>query len=390
MSRIAAQNRVIYFDPAHDGQVSALHDLIDNLPNIFRLKMEVVQENLIVIPSPPSIPYAGRYLPHSLLQSTMPFAVNANVKILCQHIRRAINALQIKNPILWLYSPYQSGLVGKFDEKLTCYFNYDEFADFVSNRRIKDVIRQYEVELCRQVDVIFATSRAQCQVRSAYNAHTYWIPNAVDFDLFNCALLPGLAVPADIARVPRPIIGYAGRLGSQIDVELLNRTAKTYPQYSLVLVGPDELPNTQAVQTLRSFPNVYFLGWKLPSELPNYLQVFDAALIPYRLVGHVLSGYPTKLHEYLAAGRAVVATAMPELIAYAQVLRIAETEDDFIQKIEEAIRDHGIQAIEARLAVARENTWDQRVAEIYKILDTLLTINQVQSYQEELEEVKLE
>jgi glycosyltransferase involved in cell wall biosynthesis len=373
MSRIAAQNRVIYFDPSHDSQESWLHDLIDNMPNFFQLRTEAVQKNLTVIPTPPSLPHARRYLPRSLLRITLPRVIHTNIRILSRHVRRAMEALQIQRPILWLYGPYQAGLIGQFGEKLSCYLNYDEFGDFVANWRIKDLIRQYDAELCRRVDVVFATSRAQCQVRRAYNPRTYWIPNAVDFELFNRALLPGLAVPDDIARISRPIIGYAGRLANQIDVELMYRVAKAYPKSSLVFIGPDELPNTQSVQALRALPNVFFLGWKQPSELPNYLQVFDAALIPYRLVGHVLSGYPTKLHEYLAAGRAVVATAMPELRPYGHVLRIGETEDDFVRYVGEAIQDHSPLSIQARLAVAQENTWDRRVADIYRVLDPLLS-----------------
>jgi hypothetical protein len=250
--------------------------------------------------------------------------------------------------------------------------NYDEFADYVSNARIKELVRRYDDQLTSRVDVVFATSRPQCRVRQAINPQTYFIPNAVDFDLFNRALVPDLSVPADIAGIRRPIIGYAGRMARQIDIELLQRVAETYRDCSLVLIGPDELPSCAAERALRASPNVFFLGWKDPSELPHYLHVFDAALIPYRLEGHVLSGYPTKLHEYLAAGRSVVATAMPELLPYGHVLHIAENNDDFVIKVGEALRDNAPPSIEARVAVARENTWDRRVADIYQSLEPFL------------------
>jgi len=368
MSRIAQQNRVLYFDPGHDGQVTALHDLVDNLPNFFRLRTEEVQPNLTVIPTPSTLPHARLYLPRSVLRITMPFVVNTNAQIMYRHVKRTMAALHVENPILWLYGPYHVGLVGKFGEKLSCYLNYDEFADYVANRRIKDLIQQYEADLCSRVDVVFATSRAQVKVRSAYNPNTHWIPNAVDFDLFNRALTPGLAAPADIVQIPRPIIGYAGRLARQIDVELMQRVAKEYPECSLVFVGPDELPNTEEVRDLRALPNVHFLGLKQPAELANYLQFFDAALIPYRLVGHVLSGYPTKLHEYLAAGRAVVSINLPELQPYGHVVRTAVTHDEFIDQVRQALGDNTPEAIEARVAVARQNTWEQRVEEIHRVL----------------------
>ena len=95
--------------------------------------------------------------------------------------------------------------------------------------------------------------------------------------------------------------------------------------------------------------------------------------MPYVLAGHILSSYPLKLHEYLAAGRAVVAANLPELKPYSHVVRIAETHREFIRQIGEALHDCAPEAIEARVAVARENTWDQRVAEIYRVLDQRLS-----------------
>lgn len=373
MVRIAAQNRVIYFDPGRDSQRSVVAEILDNFPNFFVLRTDEIQKNLIVIPTPASIPYARRHLPRSVLRITVPLMIKINTWILIRHIRRAVKALHIESPILWLYSPYHSELIGKFGEKLVCYYNYDEFADFEGNQRIRDLVQQYDFQLTSQVDVVFATSQAQTKVRKAFNAHTYFIPNAVNFELFNRALMPNLSVPDDIVNIPRPIVGYAGRMAAQIDLELLRRIAEAYPSYSLVLIGPDELPRTPDEKALRALPNVYFLGWKEPSLLPNYLQVFDAALIPYRLVGHVLSGYPTKLHEYLAAGRAVVATAMPELRPYSHVVRIGETHDELVHQISEAINDYAPEAIKGRIEIARENTWDRRVAEIYRILQPLLS-----------------
>ncbi len=373
MSRIALDNQVLYFDPGRDSQASIVGEMIGNLPNFFSLRTEQVQKNLTVISSPSVLPYARSHLPRSLLQVIVPSVAHINAEMLIRHVHRAMQALKVVSPILWLYSPYHLSLVGKFGEKLSCYMNYDEFANYLTNSRIKELVRWYDDQLTNRVDVVFATSPSQCTVREAINPHTNFIPNAVDFDLFNRAVLSDLPIPEDIAGLRRPIIGYAGRMARQIDIELLQRVATTYSDCSLVLIGPDELPSCPAEQDLRATPNVFFLGWKKPSELPNYLRVFDAALIPYRLEGHVLSGYPTKLHEYLAAGRSVVATAMPELLPYSHVLHIAENNDDFVVKVGEAMRDNALKSIEARVAVAQENTWDRRVEDIYHNLEPFLS-----------------
>lgn len=374
MSRVAAQNRVLYFEPGRDSEHSAVSEVIRNAPNFLVLRTHEVQENLIVIPTPPSLPHARRHLPRSVLRMTMPLVIRLNAHILRRHVLWTIRTLGAKQaPLLWLFSPYDTQLIGQFGEKLVCYHNYDEFADMVRNARIEKLLRRLDNRLSSRADVVFATSRAQWRRRKALNPNTYFIPNGVDFELFNLALTPGLPLPDDIAAAPRPIIGFAGWLGYHIDVELLRSIARVLSDCSLVLIGPNELPDTPLQRELRTLPNVFFLGCKERARLPNYLQAFDAALMPYSLDGHVRSAYPLKLHEYLAAGRAIVATALPELRPYDNVIRIAETDGEFIEHVREALFDNSPETVEARVAVARDNTWDQRVEEMYRILEHKLS-----------------
>lgn len=372
MSRLAVHNRVLYFEPGRDPEHGVLAEMRRNWPILFRPTTREVQKNLLVIPSPLVLPHGRRHLPGCVLRVTMPLVLAINARLLIRHVRRAIRARAVTSPILWLTDPYHVSLVGKFREKLVCYFNFDEFADMVENRRVGRLLRRLDDQLTRRADVVFTTSRAQQDRRRIANPRTYFIPNAVDFELFSRALTEELPVPADIASVPRPILGYVGWLTNHIDVALLGRIAEGYPHCSLVLVGPGQLPAGADLDALRRRPNVVFLGRKDHSAVPAYLRVFDVALMPYSLSGHVLSAYPAKLHEYLAAGRAVVATALPELRPYESVVRLAQTSDDFVQMIGQALADRSAGAINARVAVARDNTWDQRVAEIGRILSPLL------------------
>jgi glycosyltransferase involved in cell wall biosynthesis len=368
MSRLAPDNRVLYVEPGRDPEHGVVAEWRRNLPNLFRLRMGEVRENLFVIPSPPVLPHGRRHLPPGLLRWMMPPVVGVNARLLTLHVRRALRALAVTSPILWLTDPYQVGLVGRCRERLACYFNFDEFADIAANRRVSPYLARLDAELTRRVDVVFATSRAQCERRRTINPRSHLIPNGVDFDVFARAVTEELPIPADLAAVPRPIIGFVGWLTEHIDVAVLRRIAETHSNCSLVLVGPGQLPAGPDLDALRARPNVVFLGRKDHADVPRYLRMFDVALMPYRPIGHVLSAYPAKLHEYLAAGRPVVATALPELRPYRAVVRLAETADDFTAMVGQALRDHSPAAIDARLAVARQNTWDARVAEIRHIL----------------------
>jgi glycosyltransferase involved in cell wall biosynthesis len=372
MSRLAVRNRVLYFEPGRDPEHGVVAEMRRNCPILYRPITPERRGNVVVIPSPPVLPHGRRHLPRWALRATMPPVMAINAAVLIRHVRRALRALAATDPILWLTDPYQLPLLGQFGEKLACYFNFDEFADIADNRRVSDLLRRLDDELTRRVDVVFTTSRAQCERRQGLNPRTHLIPNAVDFELFHRAMTGELTVPADIASVPRPIIGFVGWLTRHIDVGLLRRIAEAYPACSLVLVGPDQLTAGADLDALRRQPNVVFLGRKDHAAVPAYLSVFDVALMPYIPSGHVLAAYPAKLHEYLAAGRAIVATALPELRPFEKVVRLAQRHDEFVQQLEQALAGSSAEAIEARLAVARQNTWDQRVAEISNIVATLL------------------
>jgi len=372
MSRLAPDNRVLYVEPGRDPEHGVLAEAARNWPNLVRLTMREVRRNLLVIGSPPVLPHGRQHLPAGVLTMTMPLVMAVNAGVIIRHVRRAMRARSVTSPILWLTDPYHAPLVGRFGEQLACYFNFDEFADMVGNRRVTGLIRRLDDTLTRQADVVFATSRSQRDRRRIINPRTHLIPNAVNFELFSRAATIALPLPADLAELRRPIIGYTGWLTDHIDVPLLRRVAHAYPRCSLVLVGPDHLPSSPDLEGLRACANVVFVGRKDQAALPAYLRAFDVALMPYRLVGHVPSAYPAKLHEYLAAGRSVVASALPELEPYRDVLRLARSDDHFVQLIAEALADDSTTAVDARLAVARENTWDQRVAEIRGILAPLV------------------
>jgi glycosyltransferase involved in cell wall biosynthesis len=373
MSRIAARNRVLFFESGRNPDLGTVGDLWRNMPNLFTVRSQKLSENLIVIPSPPRLPHMRERLPESVLQKTTPWIAGINARIMMQHVQQAIVQLKVRDPLLWIYDPFDVDLIGKFEEKLVCYYNYDEFPITVENTRIKEIVQQYDNLLTSRSNIIFATGRAQWERRKQVNPNTYFIPNGADFDLFHKALEPETVIPSDVENLKRPIIGYAGALGNQIDVDLLLQVAETFATSSVVLVGPERIPSSAILRSLRAMPNVHFVGQRELDNLPGYLKAFDVALIPYLLQGYTLTAYPLKLHEYLAAGRAIVATAMPELRCFSRVVHLAESHDEFIGRIHDALNDQMPQAIEARVAVARENTWDQRVAEIYRILDARLS-----------------
>ena len=373
MSRLAVHNRVLYFEPGRDPEHGVLAEMRRNWPILLRPITWEMQENLFVIQSPPVLPHGRRHLPERVLRGTMPPVMAINARLLIRHVRRTIRALAVESPVLWLTDPYHVSLVGRFGEKVACYFNFDEFADMAENRRVSRLVRRLDDELARRVDVVFATSRAQWERRRSVNPRTYLVPNAVDFDLFNRALTEELPVPADIECVARPILGFVGWLTGHIDMALLRRVSEAYPDCSLVLVGPGQLACRRGSRCVAE-----------PAECRPSRQkrpFFDSRVSARaRRSTHALQHdqvtYCPPIRRSSTSisrrGGRSLRRPCPSFVPYESVVRLAQTSDDFVQMIGQALADRSAEAIGARVAVARDNTWDQRVAEIDSILSPLL------------------
>jgi glycosyltransferase involved in cell wall biosynthesis len=372
MSRLARDNRVLFVEPERDFDKSYVNSLWCNLRHLPKIKVESTSANLAVCSGPPSLPYASTTLPPALLRVTSPIVATINCRSMYFHLRRILAKERVTAPILWLFEPRHVGLIGRLGEKMVCYYVYDEIAEFRQHARHKEFIERCNQAITRKADVVFASSRSQYERRRSLNPNTYLTPNGVDFVHYYKALDPNTLIPADIAAVKRPIVGFIGLLCWHIDAELLLQIAQAMPDWRVVLVGPDDFPRQSAYYGLKAQANVHFLGRKDVNLLPGYLKAFDVAIMPYRVTGHTKYAYPCKLHEYLAAGKPVVATPLPELVPFQDVIELAPSPGEFVHRIREAVVNDSLDKIEKRLAVARRNTWDRRVVSIKKAIGSVL------------------
>jgi len=138
---------------------------------------------------------------------------------------------------------------------------------------------------------------------------------------------PALAVPAELAALPAPRIGFVGAISAyKLDLTLLETLARRHPHWSFVLIGPvgEGDPSTD-VAALAALGNVHLLGTRPYNALPAYLKGLDLGLLPLRLTPYTQAMFPMKFFEYLAAGLPVVATAIDALQPFASLALLAPT-----------------------------------------------------------------
>jgi glycosyltransferase involved in cell wall biosynthesis len=289
------------------------------------------------------------------------WAVTVNQYILKASIAIARWRIGIRRFHLWTFVPTAAAYVGRLGEDAVVYYCTDDWTSFSFSNRLKaSSMMEY---LASHADIVFATSRPLVEKLKRFSSRVFLASHGVQHALFATALQSSTALPADLAALPRPVIGYYGLIEDWLDLELIVWLAKRHPEWSFALIGQARVDTSM----LAACENVYLLGRKSHEALPSYCKGFDVALIPHKVNELTLHMNPIKLREYMSAGVPVVATALPEVAAYS-ACQTAETYEGFETAVLEALR-RGAPSDRQRLSESmRGETWERKVVEIRLVI----------------------
>lgn len=171
--------------------------------------------------------------------------------------------------------------------------------------------------------------------------------------------------PLRAARTQRPpgtpTIGYAGSLSSWFDIEAIRFAAKARPQWRFLLIGRIENPQ---IEQLRKLPNVVLRGEVPYSDLPRHVAHFDVATIPFLRNELTMSTNPIKLYEYFACGLPVVSAPLPEVERYSELVYLARSPQEFLQRLELALTEQDPGLVRQRREIADQESWTTRCREL--------------------------
>ena len=290
-------------------------------------------------------------------------ATRINRYLLARSLGRWMRATGFTRPLVWTFlpTPLAHGLIADLDPVATIYYCIDDLASSSAGARR---ITTSEQAMFREADLVFVTSEKLRRRAAAFSEHVHLFPFGVKFDAFDAVRRSARQTPADIATLPRPIVGYVGGLHQWIDQDLVAAVAAALPDVTFAFVGPPQCD----LSRLDAPPNVHLLGGKPHTDLPHYIREFDVGIVPYRRSEYTDNVYPTKLNEYLAMGIPVVATDLPEIRRFnddhANVVAVAEGVDEFAAALRRTLAGDAPDAPPRRVAVARANSWPARIAEM--------------------------
>ena len=364
MRRFArAGNKVIFVNSISMGMVSVRHK--DFLPRVTRklrsyAKLARTTDEGITVVSPAVVPFFGSSA-----------ARRINQRLLATQIGGLARSRGLRQPILWIAIPTAVEMVGRLNESLVVYHVSDKYdANTMDHAVDPGLITGLHNRALDSADVIFYSSRKLFDEATRACERSYLLEQAVDFDHWSRVTGEALVVPAEVANISRPRLGYFGAIEPWlVDQQLIKRAAREHPDWQWVFIG-----NKSRGVEIESLPNTHFLPPVPYESLPNYAAGFDVCVLPWDTEKAFTSyGSAIKVREYMATGKPVVISPLPEYEQMSDVLRIARSRDDFLGLVEDALHETGTTMRAKRQAAVKDGTWDARAEFVSGIIEQALS-----------------
>ena len=242
---------------------------------------------------------------------------------------------QFVSPIQWFYTPMPApAMLGAFGERAVVYDCMDELAQF---RFAPPDLLDRERLLMENANVVFTGGFKLFQSKSRYHSNVHFFGCGVDSAHFAKARLSDTEVPADVADIKQPIMGYYGVIDERLDYELLAQLAAAHKDWALVMVGPVVKVDPR---DLPKADNIHWLGQKSYAELPAYVKTFDVCLMPFALNEATEYINPTKTLEYMATGKPIVSTPVADVVRnFTPIVTVAESAEQYVEALRDALQN---------------------------------------------------
>jgi glycosyltransferase involved in cell wall biosynthesis len=299
----------------------------------------------------------------------LPKAINAAVTA---HELARLAAGLMQPVVLWIYDPGAAGMVGHCREAFAVYDCVDDYPEQTTSARKRAMVASCDRLAAIRSRLVFTTSTKMYERHRSLNPGTHLVPNAGDYEHFSAAVDRAFAAP-EVSDLPRPVLGFAGNfLASKVDFGLLDHVARALPQATVLLIGPSAPETAPVLARLDQLPNVRWLGPKPYTQLPRYVAAFDVGLIPYVSNAYTRSCFPLKLYEYLAAGKPVVATGLPELAGMEPDVVLVDRAAGFVDEVARVAARDGEGDKLRRMELASRNSWEAKTDRLLELVSSEL------------------
>lgn len=361
MRRFArAGNKVIFVNSISMGLPSLTNK--DLLPKIGRklksyAKFARDTDEGITVVSPATIPFHGNAATRKV-----------NQRLLIAQIGSLVKRKKMSRPILWIAIPTAANVIGQFDESCVVYQVSDKYDANSEDHAVDPAkIRALHEQCIEKADIVLYSGRRLLEEATLGREKSYLLEQAVDFEHWSQV---ATLEPADkIGAIPHPRIGYFGAIEPWlVDQELIKLAGEKHPEWNWIFIG-----NLARGTEFGELKNVTHIPPVPYNDLPRYAAGFDVCVLPWE-TEHAFTSYGSaiKVREYLATGKPVVISPLPEYESMSDVIRIAGAREQFIAMVEDALAENDPSATKRRQDAVKDGTWDARAEWVSDLIEQCL------------------
>jgi len=208
-------------------------------------------------------------------------------------------------------------------------------------------------------DMVITNATTLQESMAEYDKNIRLLPNAIELE--EPVIKPGFNLERLLA-IPGPRLGFVGNLESKIDIELLEFIATERPGWHIVLIGSTH--TRREILNLERFSNIHLMGVIQYDEARAWMQHFDVALIPHLDTALTQSMNPLKAFVYAGLGLPIVATNVKNLDSLKGLLHIANSREEFLEKVELALGSQKSSQGALYEKALEEHSWGTRIEQV--------------------------
>lgn len=361
------------FAPLHDrAELSLIH--VNDWLNVARGRLQPARA--IRIEPPPCAQWQDWRFPPGWASRFAPWIM----PVLAKRIRRAWRQRGWRNPRVVVTFPFLLPAAREIGLDRTIYYAVDNYQAFRPDRAAA-LARQEDELISGAVATVAASSSLADWFRQRVPARAdniHYIPNGIS-PLMLRGHEGAIAGPAPLqpnvarflAQKTGPVVGHYATIEPSYGIDLLIAAAERLRDFRFVVMGqvlPGPRRFADLVTRLSALPNVLMTGRLQEPQSRSVLAQCDLMIIPVPLNAQSRYSCPNRLWTFMATGRPIVSTSIPEVTKFGDLVYIGDSAEDFVGALRAAAREHDRERMLRRIAIANQHTWPVLADRMWSVL----------------------
>ncbi len=281
------------------------------------------------------------------------------ISFLLKSINSVRMAFNLKHTFSIINLPFWNDVSKRLVQNSIIYDCMDHHAGFENN---SDLMLKNEEDLLKHADLVITTAKTLSDRISETRDNTI-IRNAAEVKYFSdykpdCENKPSNGIT----------VGYYGAVAEWFDLDLIIYVAKNAPDLEIVIIGNVTIDVSDA----DDIENIKFIGEIPYKNLAEHLYSFDVCIIPFKIIELTICTNPVKVYEYLAAGKPVVSTAMPEIKLISEYVHVGRNKKEFLENVRLALTEKDdLSLAKKRKDWALQHDWSTRAKELLSAIEQI-------------------